>query len=35
MGDNARKAMLPLTPAAMTSRLLALYQALLTGRDSA
>jgi len=35
MGDNARKAMLPLTPAAMTSRLLALYEALLAGRESA
>jgi UDP-glucose:(heptosyl)LPS alpha-1,3-glucosyltransferase len=29
MGANAREAMLPLTPAAMTSRLIALYEALL------
>ena len=35
MGDNARNAMLPLTPAAMTSRLLALYEALLAARATA
>jgi UDP-glucose:(heptosyl)LPS alpha-1,3-glucosyltransferase len=35
MGDNARNAMLPLTPAAMTARLLALYEALLAGQATA
>jgi hypothetical protein len=32
MGANARNAMLPLTSAAMTSRLLALYSDLLANR---
>jgi hypothetical protein len=33
VGQNAREAMLPLTPAAMTQQLLALYRALLGARS--